>query len=119
MAASAATAKGLNGIEAGAKKLAKPKPGDVGTDGGAVLNDADVDSAVNNNLNSGLTQSQIKEIASEAAGDIKYYEKALGFDEAGANRHWIPGGKTDGGVPEAIIDLIPNTSDNVTITEIK
>ena len=157
------------------------------TDGGAVLNDADVGSGVNNNLNSGLTQSQIKEIvnmpkgsrpdpttylskeyidahlakfnegasiimtkeqyinyvkgnavigiptdntqfvlpqnycdkiASEVAGDIKYYEKALGF-EAGANSHWIPGGKTDGGVPEAITDLIPNTPDNVTITEIK
>ena len=29
MAASMATAKGLNGIEAGAKKLAKPKLGDV------------------------------------------------------------------------------------------
>ena len=46
MAASMATAKGLNGIEAGAKKLAKPKLRDVGTDGGAVLNDADVGSAV-------------------------------------------------------------------------
>ena len=46
MAASMATAKGLNGIEAGAKKLAKPKLGDVGADGGAVLNDADVGSAV-------------------------------------------------------------------------
>ena len=46
MEASMATAKGLNGIEAGAKKLAKPKLGDVGTDGGAVLNDADVGSAV-------------------------------------------------------------------------
>lgn len=46
MAASMATAKGLNGIEAGEKKLAKPKLGDVGTDGGAVLNDADVGSAV-------------------------------------------------------------------------
>ena len=46
MAASMATAQGLNGIEAGAKKLAKPKLGDVGADGGAVLNDADVGSAV-------------------------------------------------------------------------
>ena len=46
MAASMATAKGLNGIEAGAKKLAKPKLGDVGADGGAVLNDADVGSGV-------------------------------------------------------------------------
>ena len=53
---------------AGAKKLAKPKLGDVGADGGAVLNDADVGSAVNNNLNSGLTQSQIKEIVNMPKG---------------------------------------------------
>ena len=46
MAASMATAQGLNGIEAGVKKLAKPKLGDVGADGGAVLNDADVGSGV-------------------------------------------------------------------------
>lgn len=88
------------------------------------------------------------DIASKAAGDIGYYEKALGFDtghfsdsgglvridienldglnlripsgnEAGANSHWIPGGKTDGGVPEAILDLIPNVSNNVTVSEIK
>ncbi|WP_075679780.1 T7SS effector LXG polymorphic toxin [Roseburia sp. 831b] len=52
MAASMATAKGLNGIEAGAKKLAKPKLGDVGADGGAVLNDADVGSAVKSGINS-------------------------------------------------------------------
>lgn len=36
-------------------------------------------------------------------------------NEAGANSHWIPGGKTDGGVPEAITDLIPNVPDNVTV----
>ena len=35
------TAKGLNGIEAEANKLAKPKLGDVGDGGDAVLNDAD------------------------------------------------------------------------------
>ena len=46
MVASGVTAKGLNGIEAEANKLAKPKLGDVETDGGAVLNDADVGSAV-------------------------------------------------------------------------
>ena len=46
MAASMATAQGLNGIEAGVKKLAKPKLGDVGAVGGAVLNVADVGSAV-------------------------------------------------------------------------
>ena len=52
MAASMATAKGLNGIEAGAKKLAKPKLGDVGADGGAVLNEADVGSAVKSGTDS-------------------------------------------------------------------
>ena len=40
-------------------------------------------------------------------------------NEAGANSHWIPGGKTDGEVSEAITDLIPNVSDNIKITEIK
>ena len=216
MAASMATAKGLNGIEAGAKRLAKPKLGDVGADGGAVLNDADVGSAVNNNLNSGLTQSKIKEIvntpkgsrpdpttylsqdyidghlakfengasiimtqqnyekfvlgneyigipndgtqfvmpknycdeiATKANGNIDVYEKLLGFDEGhfakggglvridikdvtdlnlripsgneyGANSHWIPGGYTEGGVPEAISDLIPNTMNKVIIKEL-
>ena len=52
MAASAATAKGLNGIEAGAKKLAKPKLGDVRADGGAVLYDADIKGGSKENLNS-------------------------------------------------------------------
>ena len=216
MIASMATAQGLNGIEAGAKRLAKPKHGDVGADGGAVLNDADVGSAVNNNLNSGLTQSQIKEIvnmpkgsrpdpttylsqdyidghlakfekgasiimtqqnyekfvlgneyigipndgtqfvmpknycdeiATKANGNIDVYEKLLGFDEGhfakggglvridikdvtdlnlripsgneyGANSHWIPGGYTEGGVPEAISDLIPNTTNKVIIKEL-
>ena len=40
-------------------------------------------------------------------------------NEYGANNHWIPGGYTDGGVPEAVTDLIPNVSGNVTITELK
>ncbi len=91
-----------------------------------------------------LPKNYCDDIAGKAAGDIDYYEKALGFDaghfsdgggsvridiknleglnlripsgnEAGANRHWIPGGKTDGGVPEAITDLIPNVPDNVTV----
>ena len=35
--ASMATAQGLNGIEAGAKKLAKPKLGDVGDGGGSAF----------------------------------------------------------------------------------
>ena len=41
MVVSGVTAKGLNGIEAEANKLAKPKLGDVGDGGDAVLNDAD------------------------------------------------------------------------------
>lgn len=40
-------------------------------------------------------------------------------NEVGANSHWIPGGYTDGGVPEAVTDLIPNISGNVIITELK
>ena len=35
-------------------------------------------------------------------------------NEAGANRFWIPGGKTSGGVPEAVIDRIPKGSYSVT-----
>ena len=95
-----------------------------------------------------LPKNYCDDIASNAAGDIGYYEKALGFDtghfsdggglvridiknldglnlripsgnEAGANSHWVPGGKTDGGVPEAISDLIPNVPNNVTVLEIK
>ncbi len=91
-----------------------------------------------------LPKNYCDDIASKAAGDIGYYEKALGFDaghfsdggglvridiknleglnlripsgnEAGANSHWIPGGKTDGGVLEAITDLISNVPDNVTV----
>ena len=95
-----------------------------------------------------LPKKYCDDIASKAAGNISFYEKALGFDighfsdggglvridiqnldglnlripsgnEAGANSHWIPGGKTDGGVPEAILDLIPNDPNNVTVSEIK
>ena len=95
-----------------------------------------------------LPKSYCDDIARNAEGNINYYEEMLGFDkghfsdgggliridiknleglnlripsgnEAGANSHWIPGGKTDGGVPEAITDLIPNTSDNVSIYQIE
>lgn len=88
------------------------------------------------------------EIAVTSNGDISFYEKSLGFDigyfddggglvridiydlsglnlrmpsgnEAGANKHWIPGGRTDGGISEAVTDLIPNTFDNITVTELK
>lgn len=94
-----------------------------------------------------IPKNYCDEIASMANGDISIYETKLGFDaghfedggglvrididdlegldlrmpsgnECGANSHWIPGGKTDGGVPEAVTDLIPNASDNITVTEI-
>ena len=84
-------------------------------------------------------------IALKANGDISVFEKMLGFDpehfskghglvridikdpyslnlriptgnEMGANSHWIPGGYTDGGTAEAIVDCIPNNNSNVNIT---
>lgn len=95
-----------------------------------------------------LPKSMCDEIDTEAEGDISYYEKVLGFDsghfsgggglvridienleglnlripsgnEYGANWHWVPGGFTDGGVPEAVTDLIPNNSANVHITQLE
>ncbi|MDO5650177.1 MAG: hypothetical protein Q4G11_06185, partial [Gallicola sp.] len=95
-----------------------------------------------------MPKNYCDEIAIKANGDISFYEKSLGFDvghfddggglvrinvdnieglnlrmpsgnEAGANSHWIPGGKTDGGVSEAVTDLIPNKPDNVTVGELK
>lgn len=95
-----------------------------------------------------MPKNYCDEIAIKANGNISVYEKMIGFDighfddggglvrididnldglnlrmpsgnEAGANSHWIPGGKTDGGVSEAITDLIPNNSSNVSITLLK
>ena len=95
-----------------------------------------------------LPKGVCDDVAREADGDISVYEKMLGFDEGhfakggglvridvediadlnlripngneyGANSHWIPGGYTDGGVPEAVSDLIPNLPDRVVITELK
>ena len=95
-----------------------------------------------------MPKNYCDDIAGKAGSDISYYEKALGFDsghfsnggglvridienlndlnlrlpsgnEAGANSHWIPGGQTEGGIPEAITNLIPNVSDNITIIKIK
>lgn len=38
-------------------------------------------------------------------------------NEKGANKYWIPGGKTSGGLPEAVIDPVPPSS--YTVTPIK
>ena len=84
MEASMATAQGLNGIEAGAKKLAKPKLGDVGTDGGAVLNDADVGSAVN-----GGTSSKIGyEYLDDQLGNLKDKVKINQYQSAESVNAW-------------------------------
>lgn len=95
-----------------------------------------------------LPKNVCDKIAIEANGDIAYYEESLGFDighfedggglvrinindvsdlnlripsgnEAGANSHWLPGGYTDGGAPEAISNLIPNVDSKVSIIELK
>ena len=95
-----------------------------------------------------LPKKMCDEIGRKANGKISVYEKALGHDighysnrgglvridienvdglnlripsgnEAGANAHWIPGGKTDGGIPEAVTDLIKNDPSRVKITELK
>lgn len=87
-------------------------------------------------------------IISETGGDVTKIEVALGYDaghfddggglvridirdvnglgiripsgnEEGANAHWIPGGFTDGGVPEAVTNYIPNDANNVTVSEIR
>ena len=86
------------------------------------------------------------EVIAEASGDISIIEKRLGFpegyfksgggliridvdnleglnlrmptgNETGANSLWIPGGRTSGGVPEAITNTIP--LDRTTITRIE
>lgn len=86
----------------------------------------------------------INDIIHTSNGNLEYIEKSLGFDagyfdshgglvqidvknledlnlrlpsgnEMGANTHWLPGGYTDGGTIEAIIDQIPNNNDFVNI----
>ncbi|WP_051624356.1 hypothetical protein [Clostridium akagii] len=95
-----------------------------------------------------LSKNVCEEIATKANGNISYYEESLGFDighfedggglvqinindvsdlnlrmpsgnEAGANSHWLPGGYTDCGTPEAISNLIPNVDSKVSIIELK
>ncbi|WP_330546356.1 glycohydrolase toxin TNT-related protein [Roseburia sp. 831b] len=88
MAASMATAQGLNGIEAGAKRLAKPKLGDVGADGGAVLNDADVGSAVKS--------------GSKAIGTDELVVRDTKFLDADGNIDWEKWAPNGGRVPGTI-----------------
>ena len=92
MEASMATAQGLNGIEAGAKKLAKPKLGDVGTDGGAVLNDADVGSAVEGGSKTATVWDNIK--ATQDVYPNTNIPKSFEVDVNG-QKMWVHGNATE------------------------
>ena len=51
--------------------------------------------------------------------DIRYHVLPFAVasgNEAGANSHWIPGGLTDGGTPEAIINKILNNDEYIKIS---
>ena len=107
MVASGVTAKGLNGIEAEANKLAKPKFGDVGDGGDAVLNDANMDLAVKGSSNSSvvnkLTSVDVKDAIEKNGMSVDDFSKLLD-----PNRILIPDElkfvdkvRTDVGLPQA------------------
>ena len=107
MVASVVTAKGLNGIEAEANKLAKPKFGDVGDGGDAVLNDANMDLAVKGSSNSSvvnkLTSVDVKDAIEKNGMSVDDFSKLLD-----PNRILIPDElkfvdkvRTDVGLPQA------------------
>ena len=78
MAASMATAKGLNGIEAGAKKLAKPKLGDVGDGGGSAFERNNLKSVL---ANESLTLDEfntlrLADVNELSAEQIKKYKRS-------------------------------------------
>ena len=81
MAASMATAKGLNGIEAGAKKLAKPKLGDVGDGGGSAFARNNLKSVLANEsltldeFNT-LRLADVNELSAELNWKIKKYKRS-------------------------------------------
>ena len=82
MAASMATAKGLNGIEAGAKKLAKPKLGDVGDGGGSAFARNNLKSVLANEsltldeFNT-LRLADVNELSAEQIGKLKNIREAV------------------------------------------
>ena len=94
-----------------------------------------------------MPKNYCDDVVAKANGDISVIEKVLGFpdgyfsdggglvridvddiaglnirmpsgNETGANKLWIPGGYTSGGVPEAISDTIPLSRTNITRIEI-
>ena len=82
MAASMATAKGLNGIEAGAKKLVKPKLGDVGDGGGSAFARNNLKSVLANEsltldeFNT-LRLADVNELSAEQIGKLKNIREAV------------------------------------------
>ena len=82
MAASMATAKGLNGIEAGAKKLEKPKLGDVGDGGGSAFARNNLKSVLANEsltldeFNT-LRLADVNELSAEQIGKLKNIREAV------------------------------------------
>ena len=107
MVASGVTAKGLNGIEAEANKLLKPKFGNVGDGGDAVLNDANMDLAVKGSSNSSvvnkLTSVDVKDAIEKNGMSVDDFSKLLD-----PNRILIPDElkfvdkvRTDVGLPQA------------------
>ena len=82
MAASMATAKGLNGIEAGAKKLAKPKLGAVGDGGGSAFARNNLKSVLANEsltldeFNT-LRLADVNELSAEQIGKLKNIREAV------------------------------------------
>ena len=82
MAASMATAKGLNGIEAGAKKLAKQKLGDVGDGGGSAFARNNLKSVLANEsltldeFNT-LRLADVNELSADQIGKLKNIREAV------------------------------------------
>ncbi len=95
-----------------------------------------------------MPKNYCDDVITRANGNISIIEKELGFpngyfsdgggliridtdnvsglniripsgNETGANKLWIPGGNTSGGVPEAITDTIPLKDTTVTRIEVK
>ena len=95
-----------------------------------------------------MPKSYCDRVIEEAGGDISIIERELGFpsgyfkdggglvridvdnvdglnlrlpsgNETGANALWIPGGRTSGGVPEAITNTIPLERTNISRIEVK
>ena len=94
-----------------------------------------------------MPKNYYNKVINDAQGNVSYIENALGYaegslsngeyvaihidqpqkynlcipsgNEAGANSYCIPGGCTSGGVPEAIVNYVPNNNDCIHMETIK